>query len=122
MKERALTPFIFLSNLLNKGHERSIRTKKNILASFLIKGSNVIINLMLIPLTINYVNTTRYGIWVTLVSIVGWFSFFDIGFGNGLRNKFAEAIAKFGHAYADQTDKDWEDLKRAESQRTRKQT
>jgi O-antigen/teichoic acid export membrane protein len=40
------------------------------------------------------VNPTQYGIWLTLSSIVAWFSFFDIGFGNGLRNKFAEAIAK----------------------------
>jgi O-antigen/teichoic acid export membrane protein len=39
------------------------------------------------------VNPTRYGIWLTLSSIVGWFYFFDIGLGNGLRNKFAEAIA-----------------------------
>jgi O-antigen/teichoic acid export membrane protein len=27
-----------------------------------------------------------------LSSIVGWFSFFDIGLGHGLRNKFAEAV------------------------------
>ena len=36
-----------------------------------------------------------YGL--TLSSIIGWFAFFDIGFGNGLRNKFAEAIAKGDH-------------------------
>ncbi len=29
-----------------------------------------------------------------LSSIVGWFSFFDIGLTQGLRNKFAEAKAK----------------------------
>jgi Na+-driven multidrug efflux pump len=47
-----------------------------------------------VPLTIDYVNPSRYGIWLTLSSIISWFGFFDIGLGNGLRNKLAEAIAK----------------------------
>ena len=46
------------------------------------------------PLTINYINPSRYGIWLTLSSIVAWFSFFDIGLTQGLRNKFAEAKVK----------------------------
>jgi O-antigen/teichoic acid export membrane protein len=50
--------------------------------------------LLIVPLTINYVNVSQYGIWLTLSSIVGWFSFFDIGFTKGLRNKFAEAKAQ----------------------------
>jgi len=80
--------------LVTKGHARSVKAKKNILASFIIKGLGIAISLVLVPLTINYINPSRYGIWLTLSSIVGWFSFFDIGFGNGLRNKFAEAQAK----------------------------
>ena len=80
--------------LFTKGHERSIKAKKNILASFIIKGLSIAISLVLVPLTINYVNPSRYGIWLTLSSMVSWFSFFDIGFGNGLRNRFAEALAK----------------------------
>ncbi len=83
-----------LGGLISKGHPRSVKAKKNILASFLIKGASIAISLILVPLTINYVNPTQYGIWLTLSSIIGWFSFFDIGFGNGLRNRFAEAIAK----------------------------
>lgn len=77
-----------------KGHERSVKAKKNILGSFVFKGGSILISLLLVPLTLHYLNSTRYGIWLTLTSIVGWFSFFDIGLGNGLRNKFAEAIAK----------------------------
>jgi O-antigen/teichoic acid export membrane protein len=47
----------------------------------------------MVPLTINYLNTKNYGLWLTITSFIGWFSFFDIGIGNGLRNKFAEAKA-----------------------------
>ena len=49
---------------------------------------------MVVPLTINYLNPINYGIWLTLYSIISWFGLLDIGLGNGLRNKFAESIAK----------------------------
>jgi O-antigen/teichoic acid export membrane protein len=83
-----------VETFLLKGHERSAKAKKNILASILIKGLSIAISLIVVPLTINYVNPSRYGIWLTLSSIVGWFSFFDIGLTQGLRNKFAESKAK----------------------------
>ncbi|MCB0631210.1 MAG: MATE family efflux transporter [Lewinella sp.] len=78
---------------LNKGQERSVKAKKNILGGILIRGMSIIISLVFVPLTIDYINPTRYGIWLTLSSIVGWFTFFDIGLSGGLRNKFAEAVA-----------------------------
>jgi O-antigen/teichoic acid export membrane protein len=48
----------------------------------------------LIPLSLNYLSPVKYGIWLTIISIVGWLGFFDLGLGNGLRNKLAEALAK----------------------------
>lgn len=86
--------FQFFTKFFIKGKERSVKAKKNILASFIIKGMSVGSSLVLIPLTINYVNSSQYGIWLTISSIIGWFSFFDIGLTHGLRNKFAEAKAK----------------------------
>ena len=83
----------FISTKINRSNDRSTNAIKNIIASFGIKGISIAIQILLLPLTINYVNPTQYGIWLTLSSIVGWFSFFDIGFGNGLRNRFAEAKA-----------------------------
>lgn len=77
------------------------------MASFFIKGLSIVINLAFVPITINYVNSTQYGIWLTLSAIIGWLSFFDIGFGNGLRNKFTEAKTKGDyqrvHAYISTT-------------------
>ena len=54
----------------------------------------------MVPIAINYVNVSQYGIWLTLSSIVVWFSFFDIGLTQGLRNKFAAAVAKGDHELA----------------------
>ncbi|WP_298480352.1 MATE family efflux transporter [uncultured Maribacter sp.] len=76
------------------GHERSAKAKKNILSSIFIKGASITVSLLVVPLTLNYVNTAQYGIWLTLSSVVAWFSFFDIGITHGLRNRFAEAKAK----------------------------
>src|SRR5665811_795067 len=86
-------PIKFIKNFFTQGNERSINAKKNIVFITVLKGLSIAISIFLVPITINYVNPTRYGIWLTLSSIVGWFYFFDIGLGNGLRNKFAEAIA-----------------------------
>lgn len=94
MKEKVLSIFSLITGAINKGHQRSVKAKRNIIASFFIKGLSIAINLLLVPLTINYVNPSRYGIWLTLSSIIGWFSFFDIGLTQGLRNKFAQAKAK----------------------------
>lgn len=81
-------------NFITTGHERSVKTKKNIFTSLLIKCFSIVISFLLIPLAINYLNPVKYGIWLTLTSVIGWFTFFDLGLGNGLRNKLAEALAK----------------------------
>ncbi|MCE5345220.1 MAG: oligosaccharide flippase family protein [Bacteroidales bacterium] len=91
---------IFIKDFFEKGHERSISVKKNILASFIIRILSILISLIIVPLTINYVNPVQYGIWITLTSIIGWLGYFDIGLGNGLRNRFAEAVALGDHKMA----------------------
>lgn len=83
----------YIKNFLTKGHERSLKAKKNILASLFIKGSSIVISLILVPLTINYISPSGYGVWLTLSSIVAWFGFFDVGLTQGLRNRLAEAIS-----------------------------
>ena len=80
-------------DFFKKGHPRTIKAKRNIIASLGLNGFSIIIGLILVPLTLDYLNPTKYGIWLTLSSIIGWFGFFDIGLGNGLRNKLAVAFA-----------------------------
>jgi len=90
----------YVINFFTQGNKRSIEAKKNIAGTIAIRGISIAISLLMVPITIHYINPTQYGIWLTLSSIIGWFSFFDIGFGNGLRNKFAESIAKGEHEKA----------------------
>jgi len=85
--------FSFITNFF-KGNKRTINAKKNIIASFLIKGVSIVIGFLLIRLTLRYLDKTEYGIWLTLTSFLTWFTFFEIGLGNGLKNKLAEALAQ----------------------------
>jgi O-antigen/teichoic acid export membrane protein len=84
---------ILFKNKHLKGHPRSVVIKKNIIGSFLVKGVSVIISFLIVPLVLNYVDKVEYGIWLTISSVIHWFGFFNLGLGNGLRNKLAEAIA-----------------------------
>ena len=84
----------FIKVKLLGGHERSVKAKKNIIVLFLIKGYSIAINLALIPLTLSFLDEYKYGIWITLFTFLSMIQIFDIGIGNGLRNKFSEAIAK----------------------------
>lgn len=85
---------------INSGHSRSVKAKKNIFASFFIKGVSIIIGFIFVPLLIGYLGDVEYGIWITLSSILAWVNYFDIGLGNGLRNRFAESLAKGEHEMA----------------------
>lgn len=80
-------------NNLISSVERSSIVKRNIIWSFIVKGVSIIITLIIVPITLGYISSELYGVWLTLSSIVIWFGFFDIGFTLGLKNKLAEAIA-----------------------------
>jgi O-antigen/teichoic acid export membrane protein len=82
-----------IKSYFSKGHPRSLLAKKNILSGFLIKGLSIIVTLILVPATIGLIDSYKYGIWLTLSSILGWISYFDVGLGNGLKNKLIEALA-----------------------------
>ena len=61
--------------------------------SVLVRIVGIAITLLYIPLLLDFLNEEKYGIWVTLTTIINWIRIFDVGLGNGLRNKLAEAIA-----------------------------
>ncbi len=77
-----------------KGDQRTVKAKKNIVASVFIKGFNIIIGFLMVRITLEYLDQTKYGIWLTLTSIIGWVSFFELGLAGGLKNRLAVSIAK----------------------------
>lgn len=74
--------------------ERSAKFKKNTILLVFCQIATVGLSFLLVPLTLKYLGVADYGVWITLVGLVEWFNFFDIGLGHGLRNKYAESKAK----------------------------
>lgn len=83
----------FKRSFQKQADERTRYTQLNIFYSFIIKFFAIGAGLLLVPLTLNYLTTTEYGIWITLNSILVWINSFDIGLGNGLRNKLIESFS-----------------------------
>ena len=82
-----------INRLRNTKDPRGKKAAKNIMVSFGIKGLSMIFSFILVPLTLSYLTQYEYGVWLTISSILVWLDFFDIGLGNGLRNKLTECIA-----------------------------
>ncbi|OCB70558.1 lipopolysaccharide biosynthesis protein [Flavobacterium piscis] len=74
-------------------NDRTQRANINTVLSLFFRGGSILLQFALIPLTIDYVKPDAYGVWLTLSSLVGWVAMFDIGIGNGLKNKLSESLA-----------------------------
>lgn len=79
--------------LFGNTDKRTALVGKNILATLLIKGWGGLVQLLLVPVTLNCLTQYEYGIWLTVSSMLLWIDSMDIGLGNGLRNRLAEALA-----------------------------
>jgi len=77
----------------NSQDDRTKNVAKNAVVSLLVRTSNIIVQLLVVPLTINYLSAEKYGVWLSLSAVIGWVSFFNLGLGNGFRNRYAEALA-----------------------------
>lgn len=67
---------------------------KNSIMSVLYKFIGMLFSLVSAPLLLQCLGTAKYGVWASLLSIISWIYYFDLGVGSGLRNKLAICFAK----------------------------
>lgn len=82
---------------------KSIRTTDyfaQLKGSLIYKLLAIIISFLLYPVMIKYLGSERFGVWVTMYTLVSWVSFFDLGIGNGLRNKLTIALSNDNRKHA----------------------
>src|SRR5579871_566674 len=61
-------------------------------ASIIQRGLTIVISLVSVPLTIHYLGPERYGVWLTISSILVWLALTDFGLaGTALINVISEA-------------------------------
>ena len=75
-------------------NKRTALIRKNIIASFLIKGWTGLVYLLIVPITLKCLGEYENGIWLTISAMLIWIDNMDIGLGNGLRNSLTTNIAR----------------------------
>jgi O-antigen/teichoic acid export membrane protein len=79
-------------SIKNRIENLSVATR-SIGLSFLGHFSASVIGFIMVPLLLTYLSKDNYGLWVTLISLVGWIMVSDFGIGYGFRNRVTEYLA-----------------------------
>lgn len=77
---------------MENNSEKNLKKNSTLLAVY--KAVSMILSMLYVPVILDYLGTGLYGIWATILNVISWVNYFDIGIGNGLRNKLSEAQAK----------------------------
>ena len=58
-----------------------------------LKAISIFLTYLLVPIVLKYLGTEKYGIWVTIFSVMSWVYTFDVGVGNGLKLRLTESLS-----------------------------
>jgi O-antigen/teichoic acid export membrane protein len=76
---------------------RSERNRKLVIgvgSGIFVKGMAFIFTMITVPMTLHYLGQERYGVWVTMISLLAWVSLVDIGLANGLTTLLSMEFGK----------------------------
>ncbi len=74
--------------------ERQRRAWWTTLTSIGSRGVTLVLSLVSVPLTLGYLDKERFGVWITIGSLLGWLGVADLGVGYGLTNALVAAEAR----------------------------
>lgn len=74
-----------------RSRERLRRLSLTTLASIVAKAVALLTPLITIPLTLQYLGVERFGMWMTITSVVGMLAFADLGLGDALITMISRA-------------------------------
>lgn len=80
-------------------------TDKSGIRNMILKPIGMGLSLLYTPLLLSYLGDTKYGLWTTILSIVSWVNYCDVGIGHGLRNLLTKEL----------TDKQYENARKSVS-------
>lgn len=74
-----------------RSKERYRRVCLTAAGSIVSKGVTALTGLISVPLTVHYLGVERYGLWMTISSLIAFMAFADLGLGNGLLNAISKS-------------------------------
>lgn len=77
-----------------RSRERYRRAGFTAAAAFAAKLVGVVTILVIVPITLGYLGSERYGLWMTISSVSLMLGFADLGIGNGVLNVAADAYGQ----------------------------
>src|SRR6266699_741403 len=77
-----------------RAQERHRRAALSTITSIAARGMTLLTVVISVPLTVRYLGTERYAVWMTISSLVAMLTFADLGIGNGLLNAVSESHGK----------------------------
>jgi O-antigen/teichoic acid export membrane protein len=78
----------------NEGQRRYQRIIHSTAAATVARGVNLVVSFISVPLAVGYLGRDRYGIWITISSLLAFLSFADFGLGGSLQNSLSEAYGR----------------------------
>jgi hypothetical protein len=83
---RTLRPTLFdTATADGRSNERFRRASLNAAISAMTKGIAVVTTAVSVPLTLGYLGSELFGMWMTLSALIAMLSFTDLGIGNNRR-------------------------------------
>lgn len=80
-------------NNYRKINDNSKNVIMNVLNTLIIKGGAILVGLFSTPAYMRYFdNNSILGVWFTILSVLTWVLSFDMGIGNGLRNRLVKTL------------------------------
>lgn len=66
---------------------------KSTIWNIILRVSGMVFGLLLVRYSVEYLDASLYGLWVTIASVAAWANACDLGISNGLRNELTKAVA-----------------------------
>jgi len=79
---------------LTIANARSHNYLKQLKGSVLYKLGAILATFLAMPIMIKYMGVEQFGVWATMLTLITWVMLFDLGIGNGLKNKVSESLAQ----------------------------
>ena len=79
-----------INSFIKKNKTNSVT--RNMVVSGVYKPIAMVLSYVYVRFALSYLGIEKYGVWSTILTIISWINYFDIGIGNGLKNRLTEAI------------------------------